>query len=93
MPVDELQAVISSEHFVELMACEQLNPMGESRADLRTGILASVLANCHRGKKTEPFKPADFMPKFGEKHTKKKPFDPSALARAFQELAAKTKGR
>lgn len=29
------------------------------------GILASTLANCHRGHDTRPFTPADFLPQFG----------------------------
>jgi len=28
----------------------------------RFGMLAAVVANCHRGEKTKPFKPEDFMP-------------------------------
>jgi hypothetical protein len=35
----------------------------EERAFLRAGIVASVIANCNRGKDTEPFTPQDFMPK------------------------------
>lgn len=35
------------------------------------GILASVIANVHRDpdKRREPFKAADFMPKFGEEES------------------------
>lgn len=34
---------------------------------MRAGIVASVIANQWRRKGTRPFKPKDFMPKFGEK--------------------------
>ena len=42
-----------------------LEPFGEERADLRSAIIAATVANVHRGKKQRPFRPADFMPKFG----------------------------
>lgn len=42
-----------------------MEPRGEERADLRAGIIASTIANANRDpKKTKPFKPGDFMPKF-----------------------------
>lgn len=31
------------------------------------GILAATIANAWRGKDTRPYKPEDFMPKFGSK--------------------------
>lgn len=52
------------------MAYYKLEPFGEERADLRMGILASVMANAWRGKGQKPFKPRDFMPTFD---THKKP--------------------
>jgi hypothetical protein len=39
-----------------------IEPFGEIRADLRAGIITSMIANVNRGKKTPPFKPIDFMP-------------------------------
>ena len=36
----------------------------EDRADLRAGIVASVIANVNAGK-GKRYKPADFIPKFG----------------------------
>ncbi len=47
------------------MAYLSLEPIGEERADLRSGIVASVIANANRKKGTRAFKPDDFMPKFG----------------------------
>jgi hypothetical protein len=46
------------------MAFAKLEPFGEQRADLRMAIQAALLANIHRDKKrrSEPYKPADFMP-------------------------------
>ena len=41
-----------------------ISPWGPERADLGTGIIASLLANIHRDtkKRSQPFTPADFMP-------------------------------
>lgn len=48
------------------MAYAELEPFGEERADLRSGIIASVLANVNRDAKKhpKPFTPQDFMPVF-----------------------------
>jgi hypothetical protein len=47
------------------MAFYHMDPWGEERADLRAGIIASVIANVNRGRRsTRRFKPADFMPQF-----------------------------
>ena len=43
---------------------DSLEPFGEERADLRSGTIASVVANVHAGKGGRRFKPADFMPQF-----------------------------
>jgi hypothetical protein len=37
-------------------------PWGEERADLRSAIVASTIANVNRGKGRKPFRPRDFMP-------------------------------
>lgn len=42
-------------------ALYNIDPFDEERADLRAGIVASTLANIHRGKNTEPLSPFDFM--------------------------------
>lgn len=43
-------------------------PFGEQRADLRAGIVASVIANVNRdsSSKPEPYHADDFIPKFGD---------------------------
>lgn len=48
------------------MAYYNLEPFGEERGDLRSGIVASTIANANRDtrKQRKPFKPEDFMPKF-----------------------------
>lgn len=48
------------------MAAETIEPRGESREDLRMGILGSIIANQWRGKNDQVITPKDIMPKFGE---------------------------
>jgi hypothetical protein len=42
----------------------RIEPWGDERADLRSAIVASVLANVNRNpqKRSQPFQPKDFMP-------------------------------
>jgi len=48
--------------MAEWIAFDRIDPWSEARADLRAGIIASVVANVNRGKKTKAFTPVDFMP-------------------------------
>lgn len=66
MTVSELLNRISSRELAEWQAYDQIDPIGEARADLRAGIVASTVANVNRDpkKRTRPYKPADFMPDF-----------------------------
>ena len=50
--------------LAEWLAFYNLEPFGEHRADIRSGIVACVFANAHRGKNKSAFKVEDFMPKF-----------------------------
>lgn len=49
------------------MAYYKIEPFGEERADLRAGIIASVIANANRDSKRKAFEPKDFMPRFEAK--------------------------
>lgn len=60
--IRELQARMDSREFSEWMAYYGIEPWGEDRADLRSGILASITANINRKKNTKPYSPIDFMP-------------------------------
>ncbi len=55
MPVEELES------WREYMAAE---PFGEHIADLRAGMVAATIANCHRDPKVrrEPFQALEFAP-------------------------------
>lgn len=66
-PVPLLKQVMSSKDIAEAMAYQNLDPHDQSRADLRAGIVASVIANVNRGKGSRSYKPADFMPQYGRK--------------------------
>jgi hypothetical protein len=62
MPVRELLQRIGSDEITEWMAFYQMEPFGDMRADLRSGVIASTFANANRTKHTRPFTPEDFMP-------------------------------
>jgi hypothetical protein len=62
MPVRELLLRIGSDELTEWMAFYQLEPFGEMRADLRSGVLAATFANAHKSPHTQAFTPEDFMP-------------------------------
>lgn len=38
------------------------SPWGEFRSDMRSGIIAATVANCHKDPKRKAFSAADFMP-------------------------------
>lgn len=61
MSVKRAQQEIDAVEYTEWLAYHKLNPFGEQRADLRAGIIASVVASVF-GKKT--YKASDFMPDF-----------------------------
>ena len=67
IPVKELLQRITSRELSEWMAYESIEPFGERRSDLRMGILASLIANANRDrrKRSEPYEPDDFIPRFG----------------------------
>lgn len=52
---------MDSQEFCDWLAYDRVDPFGESRADLRTALLASIIANVNRGKNQPPFKIEDFL--------------------------------
>lgn len=52
---------MSSIEFTYWQAFNRIDPFGEDRADLRTGIVAATVANCHRSRDSDPFAAKDFM--------------------------------
>jgi len=61
MTVSELLARISSAELTEWMAFDAVDPFGEQRADLRTGIVAAVTANHSFAPPESPRRPSDYM--------------------------------
>ena len=57
------QAEIDSSEFSEWIAFYRLEPWGDAVADIRHGIVASLIANAHRDGKARPtpFTPDDFI--------------------------------
>lgn len=49
-----------------------LEPFGTWRDNMHAGIIASLLANIHRGKSTKRFTPQDFMLLDGETHKRER---------------------
>ncbi len=63
---------IGARQIFEWFAFSALEGFGERRADLRMGILASLIANVHRDARKKPsaYKPADFIPRIREEQDK-----------------------
>lgn len=59
-----MAAQMPSTLLTEWMCYYDIDPFGEERADLRSGIVAATIANTNRDKKDKPHKVEDFMPKF-----------------------------
>lgn len=59
---------MGARQLFEWFAFAALEGFGERRADMRMGILASLIANVHRDakRKVSPYKPGDFIPKIKE---------------------------
>lgn len=64
--VQELKETMSGAELTEWVAFDSLEPIGEPRADIRSAIVATTIANCHRDHRKPPFVLSDFMP-FAEK--------------------------
>ncbi len=62
MTRDELLDRMTVEEFHTWYILEKLEPFGEYGEWMRTGVLASTMANIHRGKDQSAFAPLDFMP-------------------------------
>ncbi len=73
--VDEMLRRMPAELLGEWMAYEELEPFGQRRGDLQAGIVASTLMNIFRDRKkrSQAFKPGDFILQFGESQAEPKP--------------------
>lgn len=64
MSIRQVQQNVDSAEFSEWIAYCNIEPFGEERADLRSAIVASTIANCNRKANKQAFKVSDFMPMF-----------------------------
>ena len=70
------------------MAYYRIDPFGEERADLRAGMLASVLVNLKKRKGETPAQPKDFMLKFGsDEKPSRRPEDVYGMVRTWARMA------
>lgn len=78
MTVRELLVRIDSRELAEWAAYYNVSPFGPDRSDLRAGVIAATVANCHsvKGK----FKPSDFVPKVRRPAVEQTPQDLKAVA-------------
>ena len=53
---------MGSDELTQWMAFYELEPFGDMRADLRSGVVAATFANANRSKNAKAFTPEDFMP-------------------------------
>lgn len=61
MSLKDCQRQIDSREFGEWMARERMEPRGRERGDIQAALIASVIANVNRGKRSRPFKIKDFV--------------------------------
>lgn len=90
MTVDELLHRISSRELSEWMAYYRIEPFGQEARWLRTGVIASTIANVNRNekKRSKPFEPSDFIPQFVKQAVTRKPWQ-HLLATARRSLNLK----
>lgn len=62
--VRETKASMPASEVMSWVAFGQMEPIGDARADLRTGIIAATIANCNAPRKGKPYAPSDFIPTF-----------------------------
>lgn len=62
MTVRQLLASLDSSELTEWMAFDSIEAIGETRADLRAGIVAAATANHGSRNIPKPYKASDFMP-------------------------------
>lgn len=65
---------MSSREFAEWVARERQEPRGALRADIQTALVASTIANAHRGKR-RPFKLSDFILRWRKKAPRRQSVD------------------
>lgn len=83
--VDRMLSELTAAQLQEWIAYSRVEPFGELRADLRAGIIAATQANCHRSKRSQAFKPEDFMPEFAQRKPER--MSSKAIASTLRQFA------
>jgi len=60
--LSELDQLMSAQEFMLWQSFDDLEPLGERRADIRNGMAMALYANVHRAPNAAAFRPIDFMP-------------------------------
>ena len=81
-------ATMPSRTLTEWMAYYEVEPFGQERADLRSGIVASTVANVFGGK-GQRSKPSDFMPRFDSNKPQQSVEQMQQVFRAFASAVEK----
>ncbi|CAJ3065624.1 Uncharacterised protein [Burkholderia pseudomallei] len=87
MTVRQLLSNLDSFELTEWMAFDQLEAIGEARADLRAGIVSAAVGNHGYRSLPQPYKASDFMPYL--QHEAEKPLllnDPQKQSDAILRL-------
>lgn len=68
MTVEDMLDRMTWREYREWLEFYEVEPFGDERADLRSGIVAALIANVNRDPKKhpQPFKPNEFMPFYQE---------------------------
>lgn len=71
----ELQERMGSAEFSEWAAFMNTEPLGEERGDMQAATICSIIANANRdtSKRSEPFQPIDFLPRYWEEREAQQP--------------------
>lgn len=78
--VRELNAAVTSEEIVEMMAFDRLEPMGALPLLHAFGQVCAVTANVHRGRDSQALEPGDFFPPLAREIGKKASSEPVLLS-------------
>jgi len=92
-PKREAKERCTAREFYEWVAYYRMNPWGEERADLRTGIVCALTANVHRGKNGKAYKPTDFLPKYNERRKVQSGIEMAARMKAFATAHNSRRGK
>lgn len=78
---------MSWSEFCEWIVFDQLEPIGDRRADLQAAIVASTIANVNRPRGHRAHSPIEFMPKFDPETPQQRAAKLHAKMKAIKERA------